>query len=258
MSVTINASNSAGIQITSDTSGTIQFQSNGANTIAIAANGTVTNPSGTLVATSTGSVNGSLIRAPQILTSGTSYTTPTNCTAIYVEAVGGGGGGGGGDKAVGGAGGGGGAYCAKYFTVTGNTAYSYAIGAGGAASPNAVANGSTGSNTTFTVGGTTITATGGPGGTGNAVAAANATALVQSVNGDINGWPSIGFGYITSSQLGISVGGSSLFSSGFVVAGSKAGANGVGFGSGASGGTGLSNALGGTGANGAIRIWEFT
>jgi hypothetical protein len=39
-------------------------------------------------------VLGSLIRAPQVLTSGTSYTTPANCTQIYVECIGGGGGGG--------------------------------------------------------------------------------------------------------------------------------------------------------------------
>lgn len=42
MPVNINASNSAGIQITADTSGVIQFQSNGANTAQIAANGVVT------------------------------------------------------------------------------------------------------------------------------------------------------------------------------------------------------------------------
>jgi hypothetical protein len=65
--------------------------------------------------------SGALIRAPQILTSGTSYTTPAGCTAIYVEQVGGGGGSGGintnSDNAKSGTGGGGsGAYAAKYFS----------------------------------------------------------------------------------------------------------------------------------------------
>jgi hypothetical protein len=40
------------------------------------------------------SIAGQLLRAPQVLTSGVSYTAPANCTAIYVEAVGGGGSGG--------------------------------------------------------------------------------------------------------------------------------------------------------------------
>ena len=49
---------------------------------------------------------GQLLRAPQVLTSGTTYTTPANCTSIYVEAIGGGGGGSGTNASGGGSGGG--------------------------------------------------------------------------------------------------------------------------------------------------------
>lgn len=64
MPVNINASNSAGIQITADTSGVIQFQSNGANTVQIAANGTIFPIAGTTSV------------APIDLTAGTNMTTP--------------------------------------------------------------------------------------------------------------------------------------------------------------------------------------
>jgi len=90
MAVNINASLSSGIGITPDNSGVIQFQSNGANTISIQANGAVLTASGTNIAAP---ASGTLIRAPQILTTGTSYTTPVNCSSIYIELVGGGGGG---------------------------------------------------------------------------------------------------------------------------------------------------------------------
>jgi hypothetical protein len=107
---------------------------------------------------------GQLLRAPQVLTSGVSYTAPANCTSIYVEAIGGGGGGGGTNGTGGGGGGGAGGYCAKYFTVVAAVSYTYAIGAGGAGGPTGIGSGSAGGNTTFTVGGTTITAGGGAGG----------------------------------------------------------------------------------------------
>lgn len=64
MPVNINASNSAGIQITADTSGVIQFQSNGANTVQIAANGTLLPLAGTTTA------------PPLDFVAGTNLTTP--------------------------------------------------------------------------------------------------------------------------------------------------------------------------------------
>jgi hypothetical protein len=117
--------------------------------------------------------DGRLIGAPQVLTSGTTYTAPANCTGIYVECVGGGGGGGsyvptfgvGTGTTTAGGGGGGAGYSAKYFTVTPSTTYNYAVGAGGVGNPLFGSAGTSGGNTTFTVGETTIIANGGGGGT---------------------------------------------------------------------------------------------
>lgn len=178
------------------------------------------------------SPSGLLIRAPQILTSGTSYTTPSNCTKIYVEAVGGGGGG---STNAGNAGGGGGGYCAKYFTVTGSTAYTYAIGGAGTSS-------TSGGNTTFTVGGTTITANGG---TVSTNTTAGGLGGVGS-NGDLNVRGSDGGkGDGNGGAAGSGSGGSSVFGGGG--RNSTAGGN--------YGGGGGANAAG---AQGMIRIWEYT
>lgn len=200
------------------------------------------------------SSSGALIRAPQILTSGTSYTTPSNCTSIYVEAVGGGGGGGGSGSAnAGGGGGGSGAYCASYFTVTASTAYTYAIGAGGSGGGSSSA-GSTGGNTTFTVGATTITAGGGNGGAhSGGIGGSGGTAT----SGTINAPGAPGFLGVVSSGSGS--GGNSFFAGGAICRNSNSsGANGT-LGSGGSGGyKTTSNTSGGNGGDGIIRIWEFT
>jgi hypothetical protein len=194
---------------------------------------------------------GQLLRAPQILTSGTSYTTPANCTKIYVEAVGGGGGGGGGLFYVGsGIGGGGGSagFAAKFFTVTASTSYTYAIGAGG--NGGAIAGvGGTGGSTTFTVGATTITATGGSGGAGATTdgegfpVSGGGGAGGTASNGDITrrGGP----GYYGAG------GGDSFFQVGAAV--NVAGASG-----GVGGGGGIGNVVGKAGGSGMIRIWEYS
>jgi hypothetical protein len=199
-------------------------------------------------------IDGRLIRSPRFLTSGTSYTTPANCTKIFVEAVGGGasGVGFGGGGTGGGSGGGGGGYAARYFTVTANTAYTYAIGAGGVGGTAIAAGG----NTTFTVGGTTITG-------GGATSASGGV----GTNGDTN---------ITakSGQSGNSTGTSPLFGGGGgasffgpggnpvvgVTSGSRAGDNGYlgGGGGGAADTSGTASFNGGNGGAGAIRIWEYT
>jgi hypothetical protein len=120
----------------------------------------------------TPSTSGQLIRAPQILISGTSYTTPAGCTSIYVELVGGGGGGGGSDNTsnntdiAAGAGGGGGGYGASYISVSASTAYTIAVGAGGTAGSTSGGNGGTGGTTSIIVGATTYSAAGGTGGEG--------------------------------------------------------------------------------------------
>lgn len=196
------------------------------------------------------SATGALIRAPQILTSGTSYTTPSNCTAIYVEAVGGGGNGGAISSSTGYSGGGGaGGYCAKYFTVTGSTAYTYAIGA------------ATG-DTTFTVGATTITANGGASGaaaSGGSYTAGGAGGT--GVNGDLNITGAKGWNALTGSLSG--TGASSFFGAGAmgtVIGSNFAGTAATNYGAGGSGaGRSTSGSQsGGSGSQGVIRIWEYT
>ena len=206
------------------------------------------------------SSSGALIRAPQILTSGTSYTTPSNCTAIYVEAVGGGGGGGGcgaQPNYVGGAGAAG-AYCAKYFTVTGSTAYTYAIGAAGTGGSAGANSGTAGGITTFTIGATTITATGGTAGASGGDSGSKQTAGVTATNGDING----GSGQGVSASASFSLGGSSVFGGGGSRVGAANGTAANGYGAGGAGGQAASSSAaaqsGGNGSQGIIRIWEFT
>jgi len=205
--------------------------------------------------TASASASGTLIRAPQILTSGTSYTTPSNCNSIYVEVVGGGGGGGVGS--IYGAGGGGGGYAAKYFSVSPSTSYTYGIGAGGSGSSSTT--GSSGGNTTFTVSSTTITGSGGSGGAGSSTATSGGT----GTNGDLNitggsgGGCNGNFGGAFSGQ-----GGNSFFGSGASSAAGTSnlsGSNGTGYGSG--GGGSYKNGgspSGGNGTQGIIRIWEYT
>ena len=219
--------------------------------------------------------SGALIRTPQVLTSGTSYTTPSNCTAIFVELWGGGGGGGGSNTAGQRMGGGGsGAYLAKYITVTASTAYTIAIGSGATGTNTS---GSSGGSTTITVGATTYTAAGGSGGA-NLAGGAGGTAT----NGDVNisgmaGNPgSTNFGQSAAYPLGVGYDGntSSAFGGcGGSIVGPWFTANGglgrrttEGNGSAASfysggGGGSLSagsNTTGGSGTQGVMRIWEFT
>jgi len=205
-------------------------------------------PTWTTISTS---ASGTLIRAPQILTSGTSYTTPSNCTRIYVEAVGGGGNGGQGSGSTNnrsGGGGGGGGYSAKYFTVTGSTAYTYAIGAGG------------GGNTTFTVGATTITGGGGSvggGSTNNGPGSGGAGGTGSGGDFNFAGGGGGGGAFFsgTSNNVTGGVGGSSHFGGGGAST-LGAGTSGGNYGAGASGSANTTGSA--SGAQGVIRIWEFT
>ena len=204
---------------------------------------------------------GRLLRAPQVLTSGTSYTTPAGCNSIYVECVGGGGYGGSvtnngsaGPRA--GGGGGAGSYCAKLFSVSPSTAYSYAIGAGGIASTT-----TNGNPTTFTVGGTTITAGRGlngntPSYSGFGLPGAGGTAT----NGDINATGNPGsMGAIDATQGGGGPGGGSFFGGGGLPAQSGTVGNNGANGGGGSGACHInsSNVNGGNGGTGIIRVWEY-
>lgn len=204
------------------------------------------------------SAAGRLLRAPQVLTSGTSYTTPANCNAIYVELLGAGGGGGGANATSTNNGGSGaaGAYTMKYFAVSPSTAYTYAIGAAGTAGTAGANAGGAGGNTTFTVGATTVTATGGTGGAAGSGSSAKLTAGVTSTNGDIN-FTSQG-GYSGISGDGERRGGSTLFGTGGSQIGTSAAVAGTGYGAGGTGALSLgSNTAGAAGSQGLIRIWEY-
>ena len=218
--------------------------------------------------------NSGLLRAPQVLTSGTSYTTPADCNRIRVRVLGGGGGGGGCDTAAsnGGAGGGGGAggYAEKYYAVTPGTAYTYAIGAAGAAGANTGGAGGSGGNTTFTDGVTLVTANGGSGGAGmangtTAISAAGGAGGVVSTNGDLNGTGAPGErGHRISGTVGASgMGGSTAFGGGGLGIVATGGAGNVGSGYGAGGGGALvvnnsTAAIGGAGAAGVLIIEELS
>jgi hypothetical protein len=122
--------------------------------------------------------------------------------------------------------GGAGGYCAKYFTVVAAVSYTYAIGAGGAGGPTGIGSGSAGGNTTFTVGGTTITSGGGAGGGNESSGGAGGTCT----NGDMN-----------------------------IAGGGGGGGSGSGLPpSGAGGSGGSISRTGGAGGAGLIRIWEFS
>ena len=193
----------------------------------------------------TPSSSGQLIRAPQVLTSGTSYTTPAGCNSILVEALGGGGGGARGTTI---SGGGGAGYVKKYFTVSPSTAYTYAIGAGGAArTTNGVGN--AGGSTTLTVGATTITAGGGAGGT--SASGGDTAAGGTATNGDINvpGQKS-GYGVTNAGSLDGWRGGNSIYGS----AGSATTVTASGFGAGGA----ASGSTTGAGSAGLIIISEYS
>lgn len=206
------------------------------------------------------SVSGGLIRTPQFLTSGTSYTTPAGCNAIYLEMLGGGGGGGGvqaaGQNRAGC--GGGAAFGNVYITVTPSTTYTISIGAAGSAGASGGGSGGAGGNTSITVGATTYTAGGGGGGTGNSGtsgAGGTASNLPFSFAGKAGDGPgsgnySGGFPYYiylpgqgTANGSGNSNGSAASF---------------YGCGGGAAVGQGGTAYSGGAGSQGYMRIWEFT
>ena len=189
---------------------------------------------------------GRLLRAPQVLTSGTSYTTPASCTAIYVEAIGGGGGSGGvTNPPSGSGGGGGGAYLTKYVTVSASTAYTIAIGAGGTAGTSTTSGGNGGA-TSITVSGTTYSAGGGVG------------SIATSTGGDGGAG-----GTTTNADFGIpgreGSGGTGAGDAGF--GGASFWSNDItgGYGQGAEGRGDLSGggAAGFAGSAGIMRIWEY-
>lgn len=208
-----------------------------------------------------------------VYTSGSgNHTTDVKASKIKIRLLGGGGGGGGGSTAAaqGASGGGGaaGAYAEKYFDVSPSTAYAYVVGAAGAAGANTGGNGGAGGDTTFIVGGVTVTAKGGGGGigmtTGTSDIGAAGGAGVVSTNGDINGSGQPGeMGWRRSGTLGYSGGGGSTHIGGGGVGRTASGVGSVGIGPGAGGGGGLvqnnsAAVLGGAGITGIVIVEEYT
>ena len=241
-----NAANNAWITLGTIVSNTIAFE--GTLPSQSGNSGKYLTTDGTNASWAAVTSGGQLLRAPQILTSGTSYTTPADCTKIYVECVGGGEAGFGSAGSDGGRGGSAGGFVAKFFTVTASTSYTYAIGAGG------VSSGGNGGNTTFTVGGTTIAANGGA----TSGTAPNVDSSGVGANGDINNRGNVGQAAISSTG---GRGGDSFFAlggagGGLGVAGS---AGDMGSGGGGGGGQFIGGpTVGGAGGAGLIRIWEYS
>jgi hypothetical protein len=204
-----------------------------------------------------------------VLSAGTSFVTQPGTHTIFIRLVGGGGGGGGGDFTTPnmgfGAGGAAGGYAEKTFAVSPLTAYTYAIGGAGTAGANTGGTGGTGGDTTFAVGGTTVTAKGGLGGVGQVGAATLASPLggagVIPTLGDINmagahGENSVRLSGILGSAAG---GGNSPFGGGGAGRNTNgAGIAATGFGGGGGGGAGVSaDQTGGAGTAGCIIVDEF-
>jgi hypothetical protein len=203
-----------------------------------------------------------------LVTSGTTYTTPSNITSsttFEFILVGGGGGGGGGTAARGySCGGGSAGYGVVWLTgLSPSTGYTMAIGSGGTTA--SAAAGGAGGNTSITIGSTTYTASGGSGGCVgpqtngiNGGAGGSTTNLTLSIVGQNGGPtpPAVG------SALAPGGGSNPMGFGGAPVAdpstGSNNGNNATGYGGGGSGGSGAATSpaawTGGTGGQGAILV----
>lgn len=225
----------------------------------------VSDATGALKTTGVGS--GRLLRAQQILTSGTTITHPVGTATIFVRGVAGGGAGGGVNAAAQaiGANGGSGTYCEKTF-VAGAPSSTYVVGAAGVGVSGSAGGG--GTNSTFTHNGLVVTI---PSGAGGGVAAG--AAAIKSAAGGVGG------GTATNADLGISgqagayavnttapvfsmhagPGGSTPLGNGgqgrATVGAQIAGDPGTGFGSGGSGALNGTTATALAGANGAPGVW---
>ena len=195
-----------------------------------------------------------------IVTSGTSFTTPSNITTATkfdIILVGGGGGGAGINTSNTTAGGGGGGAVCQVLSLTGltaSTSYTCAIGAGGAGGASAT-NGTDGGDTTLTIGATTYTAEGGGGGLtgagaplgGDGGTATNGTRNLTGQKGmlGINGGTLLSNGRGGDSPLGQGFGGIPTTSN------NSNGNNATNNGGGGGGAKGLAS-VGGNGSNGII------
>jgi hypothetical protein len=204
-------------------------------------------------------------KTQEVLTSGTSWTVPSNVTRVYAQVIGGGGGGG--CHSANGAyasQGGGGGYSAGWLTVTPGGTVSIGVGAGGNGSASTGASGSTGGTTTFG----TISATGGGGGQSADVystslsggAGGTGSGGTLNLTGQTGGSAFTNSGSTSTlsqggdSPLGYGKGGQVVF---FAQTFGVVGAAGTGYGGGGVGGLGNGSAIaGGNGAPGVI-ILEY-
>jgi len=217
-------------------------------------------------------VNSRRLVSTVLITTGTTYTTPANVTAMRAILVGAGGGGAGAGSVSGqgaaGGGGGAGSHCdTGIIAVTPSTAYTIAIGAGGAAGAAGNNNGAYGGATTLTVGATTYTAGSGQGGF-----ASISTAAFTGAYGGLGGTALNGLLNVSGAPGGISIvngvtyvvsgpGGNGPYGAGGnAVSPSNAGNVGLSYGAGGSGASTINanTAAGGNGAPGMILIELYT
>jgi hypothetical protein len=192
-----------------------------------------------------------LIRAPQILTSGTSYAKPAGCRAIIVEVVGGGGNGGTANAGSPSPGGGAGGYARKFYNVASLPGpFTYAVGG---------VNG----QSTFSDGTTTISGSPGGNGTAGAPPQQGGTGGAAS-NGDVNvpGQAGQGSDGTTPFQMGGRGGDGPWGGARGARVGSQGdGVQSTGFGSGGQGATPRTypseTPQPGSGIQGVVIIWEF-
>lgn len=200
----------------------------------------------------------------------TSYTPSPDCNIINIELIGAGGGGGGasrGTSAPGMAGGGGaGGYLEKYVAVTANGLYTCDVGAGGAGGAAGANNGTTGGNTSITIGGTTYTGNGGGPGiamaTGSTLLSALGGAGGTATNGDFNQSGMMGknsFRNSTTTGYG-GGGGTCKWSKGTPdTTTDQTGVSATGYGGGGQGACAIAaNRAGGAGSDGLIVIEEYS
>lgn len=230
------------------------------------------NGSGAAPSWATLTSSGALIRAPQVYTSGTSYTTPATCNNILVELIGGGGGGGSANQGYNpanasarGGGGGNSVYGAKYVAVTPSTTYTIAIGAAGTGGASGSNNGTAGGTTSITIGATTYSVSGGGGGSfglntagGTTQGAVGSSGTGTNTDYTISGTAaSAFFGGSCKTPYSENVGGNIIY-----YASLTDGNRGIGYGAGGGGGfIGSYSPItygGGNGQAGIIRIWEYT
>jgi len=194
-------------------------------------------------------------RSQSFLTSGTTYTTPSNITtATYFKftLIGGGGGGGGSSSTTCSAGGGGGGGLILWTTgLSPSTGYTIAIGSGGTAGAATPTAGGNGGDTTLTISATTYTASGGVGGPTSSVAGGAGGA---ATNGTINISGRNGGGGSGAATSPGGMGGDSPWGWGHGGAnniGNAVGLAGSGYGAGGGGGR---NAAGAAGTSGCILV----